>query len=477
MKKSAPVSHRCLALCLVLLVALVTGCPRDYYNVELTPHGPTLERQLTFYRADGVDSNGIPVYKTFPEDKLAAIKKLYPPGSLKADGKRHVARAEFSNAMPPDVGGAGSWTNFTTSLGTAGIYAERFRGNDDFATTSAKRMAAADQLTDLLLGWSRMEMGADSKYENLRLFLDGEFRRNLKNLALYNWLQAVTSSYNPKAGEEFVVRFAQYLSERGYFKMSQLPELFAMAAREDERAIMRLIQRLVATKMGLPESDPIPQSLAFFADKEAFETSWDKFMVTTDFYRARIKQWEAEIKLKPDLAKPAPSDGMGELIAELIDFRLGGSDDHLVVKLNLPAPPFRTNGKWDEARRQVIWESELAEKEQTARLPAFCYATWSTANEAFQAEHFGKVILAGEELVHYCLGIASLSAKHAGEWETFLAGLKPDAAVVAKLDAFRFSDEPAATSAKPDDQSHLASELPRELLKSALTKTSPAAAK
>jgi hypothetical protein len=259
--------------------------------------------------------------------------------------------------------------------------------------------------------------------------------------------------------------------------MSQLPELFAMAARENDRAIMRLIQRLVATKMGVPESDPIPRSLAFFADKEAFETSWDKFLVTTDLYRARIKQWEADVKSKPDLAKPSPSAVMGDLLTALIDFRLFGSEDHLVVKLNLPAPPFRTNGKWDESRRQVVWESELDEKEQTARLPAFCYASWSTAREAFQTNHFGKVILTGEALLQYCLGVASLSAKHAGEWEAFLAGLKPDAAVVATLDAFRFSDEPAATTTKPDDKSLLASDLPRELLKAALTKTPPAAAK
>jgi hypothetical protein len=361
MKNPAPVSPGSLAFFLSVLAILVTGCPRNYYEVALTPHGNALERQLTFYRAEGVDSNGIPAYKTFPEEKLAAIAKLYEPGSLKADGKRHVARAKFTNALPRDVGGSGNWTNFTTSLGTAAIYAERFRGDDDIATASAKRMEAADQLTDLLIGWGRMEMGGDANYENLRRFLDGDFRRDLKNLSWYHWQQAITATYHPKAGEEFVVRFAQYLSERGYFRMSQLPELFALAASEDDRAIMRLIQRLVATKMGLLESAPIPQSLAFLADKETVEASWEKFIVTTDFYRARIKQWEADVKSKPDLTKPSASAALGDLLTALIDFRLFNSEDHLVVILNLPAPPFRTNGKWDESRRQVVWEAELAE--------------------------------------------------------------------------------------------------------------------
>jgi hypothetical protein len=473
MNKSTPVSPAVLALCLVLLMALVTGCPHNDYEVELTPRGNTLERQLTFYRADGVDSNGVPVYQKFPEDQLAAITKLYPPGQLKADGKRYIARAEFTKALPPDIGGAGSWTNFTSSLGNAAIYVERFRGNDDLATTSGERMEAADQLTDLLLGWSRMELGGESNYENLRRFLDEDFRRDLKNLTLYSWLQAVISPYHSKASEEFIFRFGQYLNERGYFTISQLPELFAVAASNDDRAMMRLVQRLIAKKMGALESDPTPQSLAFLAAKDAREASWEKFLVTSDFYHTRIKRWEAEVKLKPDLAKPSPAGVMGELFITLMDFRLGGADDHLVVKLNLSAAPIRTNGKWNESRHQVVWESELDEKEQTPRLPAFCYASWSTANESFQAEHFGKVILAGEELLQYGLWRAGRDAKHAGEWEAFLAGLKPDSTIIAALDAFRFSDEPAATTAKPDEKTDLASELPRALLKAALTKPPP----
>jgi hypothetical protein len=153
-----------------------------------------------------------------------------------------------------------------------------------------------------------------------------------------------------------------------------------------------------------------------------------------------------------------------------LNFQLFGSDDQLTVKLTLPAAPIRTNGKWDDATRQVVWEFELAEAGPTPRVPAFSYASWSTANESFQIERFGAVILSGEELLQYCLGVASLSAKHAGEWETFLAGLKPGPALAEQIDAFRFTDESAATSAQPVDKIHQPSELPRELLKAALPK-------
>lgn len=52
-----------------------------------------------------------------------------------------------------------------------------------------------------------------------------------------------------------------------------------------------------------------------------------------------------------------------------------------------------------------------------------------------------------------------------------LASLKPDSAIPRKLDAFRFSDEPAATVVKEEGQKNLAPEFPRELIKTILSKT------
>jgi hypothetical protein len=138
----------------------------------LTPSGNTIDRKLTFHREDGTDTNGVPKYQDFPADELAAIARVYPRGSVKADGKRHVAQAQFANSMPSDVGGAGSWTNITSSLGSAAVYMERFRGNDDFATNVEQKLEAVNQLTDLIIAWSRVEMGKEAGYESFRQFLD-----------------------------------------------------------------------------------------------------------------------------------------------------------------------------------------------------------------------------------------------------------------------------------------------------------------
>src|SRR5215831_10089032 len=76
-----------LATCCLVL----TGCPHDDYTVELKPTANGVERTLTFYRADGVDSNGVPNYLEFSTNELASISRLYPVNAVKPDGKQFVA--------------------------------------------------------------------------------------------------------------------------------------------------------------------------------------------------------------------------------------------------------------------------------------------------------------------------------------------------------------------------------------------------
>src|SRR5947209_20434698 len=95
--------------------------------------------------------------------------------------------------MPGDVGGGGSYLNLSNRLGNAAVYAERFRGDDDLTARMEKRSKAADQLTDLIIGWSERELGHEQNYRRLRHFLDSDFRRDLKNLSFYVWMLQVRS--------------------------------------------------------------------------------------------------------------------------------------------------------------------------------------------------------------------------------------------------------------------------------------------
>jgi hypothetical protein len=450
------------------MALVVTGCPHNQYVVQLKPRGNSIERTLVFYREDGVDeATGAPKYQDFDEKELAGITALYPAQGVTNASGCYVARGVFTEALPADVGGAGSYTNLTTSLGEAGFYVERFRGNDDMAGMTARRFQAADRLADLMIGWSQTELGREPGYEKLRQFLEVDFRRDLKNLSAYWWDGRLANGYNTNAGEEFAVRFGQYLFEHGYFTMGEIPGVLRDAAGDDA-AMRRRIQRLVARKMGVPEWQPVPDSLAFLADEKTMDESLDKYLAGTELYVARLKQWEADKKLKPDLERPKPRDLAEEAAGNLIDFEMLDTPDHLVVQLALPAAPLHSNGRWDAALKQVVWDTTVEERAKAVHLPVTCYANWARADEAFQTKHFGKLALTRDELTQYCLWRGSQDAQHGGEWDAFLAGLQPEAGLVAALEAFRFSGEPAPAATNGPQKVPVPSDYPREMLKTAL---------
>jgi hypothetical protein len=468
-----------IALCLLMLAVLVTGCPRNEYIVELIPHGDTIERRLTFYRADGSDSNGVPSYQAFDADELAAITRFYPSTAVQHNGNRHLAVARFGSAMPADIGGAGSFTNVSTTLGSASFYLERFRGNDDLVAANAKRLHAADQLVDLVIGWSKKELGGERGYPQLHRFLDIDFRNDVKNLSLYGWMMAAAPGDKDWNGEEFAVRMGQYLVERGYLDLSDLPELQHVAEGNDGRPLMRLIQRMVAGKLGIPKSKPIPRSLYFLAEPDRALESWSRYLAKTSRYRALLHHWQAE-QLKADAgtlknrvrrvfdrnwtnspsgtvnppSKPEPMEVVYESAGELVGMNsvsvISSANDHLTVKLSLAGAPAHSNGKWDQSHGQLLWDSDL--DQQWGRLPVFCYASWSVADADFQKRHFGRVILAGDALQQYCLWRAGLNAAQAGEWDALLAGLGPGDEIRKKLESFLFSNEAVSTVAVPSQQ-------------------------
>lgn len=440
---------------LVALCPLLTGCPHNDYTVELRPESRGVERTLTFYRADGSRSNGVPNYQDFPSNELAVITRVYPADAVTRVGQRYVAKGDFTGLLPGDIGGAGSFANFTTDLGDAGFYGERFRGNDDLAANVARRSRAADQITDLVIGWTKTEFGRERGYKKLRKFLDTDFRNDLKNAGLYFWTAQVSALADTNAPEEFAVRFCQYLFERGYLNLSDAPAVYSIVRDSNSPAIQRLIQRLMAGKMGISESDPLPKSFAILTDSAAFEKSWENYLAQTDLYHAKVKEWEVKKKTDPKLAAPEPANAADDLIADLL-FGNGGEPDHLTVKLALNHAPNHTNGKWQDG--QVIWQGDL---DVDRPLPVFCYANWSQADTGFQTAHFGSVILDGDQLAQYCFWLAGIEKEPAREWQLFLSSLQPEQALKAELTAFQFQTAP--TQANGEDL-----DLGRKLLLAAL---------
>jgi len=429
-----------------MLAVLVTGCPHNEYIVQLKPESKGIERTLVFYTSDGTESNGNPKVVPFDTNELKVILAGYPAQTLTDSNGQHVVQGDFTSAFPNDVGGAGAYSHLPTSLGEADFYEERFRGNDDLAGLARQRSLAADQLADLVLGWSKAELRREPGYLKLRQFLDQDFRRDLKNLGDYCWEGQLANDYKTNADEEFAVRFGQYLAERGYLKIEELPGLFRdfmiLSADDSSTAVLRRIQRLVAGKLGVPENVPIPASLAFLGNLTNMEQSFEQYAAGTGLYRAKIKQWEAARKLKPDTKKPEPADVGGDAVANLLGFALGeNTPDHLTVELSLPRSPVHTNGRWDEVQRQVVWDGDIGARTNSNQLPVVCYASWAQPDISFQTAHFGQVVLNGNELTEYCLWHQSLSPGLADAWDTFLAALQPGAALKERLAAFRFPVE------------------------------------
>lgn len=430
---------------LLALTALVTGCPHNDYTLDLTPHGKGVERKLVFYRADG-ETNGMPKYESFPSNELAAITAAYPAGAVTREGETYTARGEFSGSLPGELDGAGSWKTATTSLGDAGFYLERFRGSDDLTAQVNRRNAAADRLTDLVAGWSWAEFRHEPGYKKLHRFLDTNFRRDLKNLALYSWAAELSTSNSP--GEEFTARFGQYLVERGYLKLEDTAWLAQALAGTNDSWAPLLVQRFLSEKLEVPPSARMPESVAALGSPAALERSWTNFLSGTKEYRSRLRQWEHERKLKPDAHQPNPSDVAGDLLVAVVTTGSSGEDDHITVRLALPSQPSRTNGKWDEAQKRVVWDSSLEARESNARLPLFCYASWTEANGDFQREHFGRVLLEGDELLEYCLWRDGLADTRAAAWDKLLSGLRPGEELTNRLAAFQFTGGGSSDFAK-----------------------------
>ena len=446
-----------------LLAVLLTGCPRNEYIVELKPHGNSIERTLTYYRVDVGESNNVNGYQPFPTVEMGEINSLYPANGVTNDGDRHSVHGVFTNAMPNDIGGMGAYTNLSTSLGSASFYVERFRGNDDLAGITEKHSKAADNLTDPILGWSKSELGAQPGYDKLAEFLNVDFRRDLKNLGAYWWEGNLVAGYSTNGAEEFMVRFGQYLVERGYLQIADMPVLFRSVTDKDGSKLGLLLQRLVARKMGMPDSQPLPASLAFLADNDAMGKSFDNYLTNSDSYRARLKQWEQDRKTSPDLQKPDPA---GDEAKDLVDFNLfGNPDDRLTVRLSLTLAPIHSNGRWDEAVKQVIWDTNIVDRTNLSRLPVTCYANWAEPAASFQKAHFGRAALTGDELTEYCLWRSSLDEKRAGEWDALLETLQPGNQLTNAITNFRFSGEPPSSDTNATSPSAFARELIMDALK------------
>ncbi len=448
--------HRALGFHVVILSSLCfAGCAGNKYEIELTPTAEGVERSLTCWRADATDQQNI---HAFSDSELQKIAAAYGVPVADRAAEKHKFHGLFSEAMPNDVGGSGSYRRWETSLGSLSVYVERFRGNDDLLSELEQRLQAVDTVVDLLLGWLTEVLEDEDGFAQLREFVDNGFRRDMKNLCLYGWSVELLPEQDDMSQvvAESMMRAAHYFVERAYFSIEQLPEI-ARACQEYEatghsQRLLKLFQRLIATNMGVDQSKRVPDRLNFLGHEVALTKSIENYLRTTDDYARLLTQWEQAKVDDPNLDQPVPADVIGEPLSRAFLPRLFASSDSLDVKLAAQRQPFLTNGRWDNQEQQVHWKrSMLAADAKSFSFPAMLFALWCEPNNQVQQDRFGKIIFDGEALAQYCVWHRGLDEHETEQWETFLSGAAPNAKFVKQLKAFRFSHEPPATPEDDED--------------------------
>jgi hypothetical protein len=417
-----------------LFLAGNTECTHDYYEIEMLPKGQELERKLTVSRVGYEEDKQ--VLQVFDPSEIKRIAALYAERLTKPDELKHSFKDKFLVATPKDVGGQGSYLHLTSLVGSASAYQERFRGYDDQAARLQKSLDGMERLLGWFKGWAVKELKEHPGLGRLTEFLDKKVRQDMRNLVIYTALGERLVDFDPKATEEMGVRMFQYLAERGYFKIEQLPKLSSAWYRgqvsDAAVEIMALVQRLVARELGIDDSKPVPKELDFLADTEKAAASLSEYLRTTpEFTKLMV---ESEAKDKPD-----PMSMLTDLLlTEIIQLELG-TEDVVTIRLKTPAKPFATNGKWKDG--QVEWLKKAVKGK--SGLPTFTYAYWSSPDAKFQRKHFGKVILSGENLGEYVLWRSGLNSQEGMKWDDFLKTLKPGKpeVVLERVAAFRFKGE------------------------------------
>ena len=452
-------------LAVLTAAVVVTGCEANRYEIEMRPNGKNVQRELTCWRER--TANDKVKLLAFPEGELARIAAAYDAPVPEGTATKHKFVNVFAGEMPSDVGGSGSYTHWETRLGSASAYVERFRGNDDLLADVEKRQLAADRIADLLIDWLASELEGEADFIKLREFLEVRFRRDLKNLSYYGWAYGIVSDREDAAQPECLVRIGQYLVERAYFTPDQLPVLMRViqeTERDGPARLLALLQRFTASKMGVPEDQPIPRCLQFLSDATAVEASINNHLRRTDDFKRLLAEWEQERATNPEATQPEPTAVVGDLLAQafLPNFHFGRSDQ-LRVKLATTTAPFLTNGQWDEKAGQVEWAHRtLAADSEPSAFPTFLFAMWSRPDEQTQQARFGRVVLEGVALGNYCFWYRGLTKQEAVEWDEFVASLQPNDDPTKRLREFRFSGESPAPDGDTRDRDLAA--IPRELL-------------
>lgn len=422
------------------------GCEEYEYTIQMEPDGGVMNRQI-------VCSGNT------PENVRARLRELY-----ERQLDPNTFAGGFGETLPNDIGGFGKYVYLQNPMGRVCLYVERLPGQDSQALEVQQALGNADRLVDILVDWLEMELGDNPNFEKLRVFCDGTLREDIKNLSLYSWMHERASG---DPGEMFG-RVLLYLYERGYFTLDDIARL--STSTDKEEFALSHFRRIITEKLDYPDDVKEGEGLEFLRDPNALTASVNRY-IDSERFRERLTREAREETGDPSLVLdpcdvPGKIEDVGRMFFETFFLDIfGPSGDKITVKLLCPGKPCEGNGQWDEQSRQLIWSDQSGADE----LPFLCYAVFGLADEAFQNEHFGKVVIQNEQLVEYSFWYKGLGPEQRAQWDGFVVGLDGGEDVSAKVESFRFKSvapRPNGTDPAAGDLS----DLPRRLIAAALNR-------
>ena len=432
-----------LGLSAAALALALASCEHDKYAIEMTPQGDRMLRKITVSHT-GSDDKPAPV----AQEQIDAVQKFYETRLTEPDALEHTFEGAFRRRLPADIGGAGYYLHYVSRMGAASVYSERVRGRDDQAGLVAERMAQTDRCVDHLVAWFARQLVDAEGLGALRTWMDTDLRRDLKNLVLNAWMAQAGRVWAAEQdpGQQMTMRSLQYLAERGYFAPEEVPQVsravMELVGPKSSARLFFWIRRVIATKMGVPRGEPVPESLAFLADMETAKASLEAYLRGTDEFKRQLQDWEEAKKTDAEAEEPDPWKLVAVPNTLPLNFGFGDKRDDVGASLVLGVEPWLTNGTPDAEKKRLLRCNTRMAKEGDA-MPPVWYAMWTHPDEAFQMKHFGKAVLAGSDLHWYCIWRAGLTEGEAKEWDAFVDGLEPGPELKDALEAFRFSGEPA----------------------------------
>jgi hypothetical protein len=482
-------------LCAAACASFVGGCSHEVYDVDMSVEGNVVVRSINVridtgrwvqvHPASGPASEpatqpaASQQHQTPKDlDPIAAIYKVAPATS-------QPWKRGFVGRTPDDVGGAGQVEQFPSELGSAWIYLERFRGDSDPAGTLQERLRSADILASVIAGWARARLGDRKDFDKLGAYLDGEFRKDARNLSLVLWTVGATRHLSDPQGpagasppedkpgsvltsaQKYLAAVAiQYLVERRYLALEDAPAVIGLlggAPNEEQSGLLKhLWRKFLTDKIGLTDEALIDHLVGILDWGKETAESLETYVRSSKEYKEHAPRLARLYKEGPTTEPSGPKDKPPGLefmttLAALAFTPLGidpfCTSDELRLTLASKDAPVLTNGTWDEKAGAIRWNGRLGPRNGYGvdPLPAMCYAVWARPDERSQTRHFGRVILREGAMASYCLWRKALTPDGARQWGAFVATLKPETAA-AQLASFRSAREKATTAPSEKDK-------------------------